>query len=106
MRLPDFDLDQYKQYYFNRDLFCQYFDRYAPSFIDYMWDMGSNFRTDNFIMFRVDDEFYLLHFGTGILLNWYKHLGRTNTCNRDIDTEVFKELLQLLESDIRKEKLK
>ena len=103
MKLIDFDLDRTRQYYFKRDLFCEYFNKYAPSFYDYMWEMGSQFITDNFLMFRIDDEFYLLHIDTGIILNWYKHLGRTNTCNRDIDTNVFKELLELLESDIKEE---
>ena len=103
MTLKDFDLDNTRQYYFKRDLFCEYFNKYAPSFIKIMWDMGCDFQTTNFKMFRIDDEIYLLHIDTGIILNWYKHLGRTNTCNRDIDTEVFKELLELLENDIKEE---
>lgn len=101
MKLKDFDLDETRQYYFPRDLFCVYFEKYAPSFIDYMWESGSNFTTENFSMFRREDEFYLLHINTGILLNWYKHLGRTNTCNIDIDLKVLKELLLTLESDIK-----
>lgn len=98
--LKEYELDSIKQYYWNRDLFCKYFKDYAPSFYDYMWDQGSRFSLDSFEMFRDEDEFYLLHKDTGIMINWYKHLGRTNTCNITINLEIFKELLMLLQYEI------
>ena len=100
MKLIDFDLDRYKQYYFDRDDFVKYVDKYSPLLIEYMWDQGCFFNTDSFFMFRKEDEFYILHVDSGIMINWYKHLGRTNTCNRDIDKEVFKEFLILLNNEI------
>ena len=34
-------------------------------------------------MYKEEDEFYIIHFRSGIIINWYKHLGRTNTCNKE-----------------------
>ena len=92
-----------RQYYYERHDFVGMFSMYAPSFTDYMWDHGCSFETDYFKMFKIDDEFYLLHLDSGIMINWYKHLGRTNTCNRPISKSVFIEFLKLLENDIKEE---
>ena len=43
---------------------------------------------------EVEDEFYILHRDSGILINWYKHAGRTNTCNKpDFTLDDFREFL-------------
>jgi len=37
---------------------------------------------DSFAWFRNSDEFYIIHLDSGMVINWYKHLGRTNTCSQ------------------------
>ena len=93
-------LETLKQYYFERDILVKYFNDYAPLFSDFMWNQGSHFRTDYFYFFRDEDEFYLVHKDSGTIINWYKHLGRTNTCNKDLSLEELKTLLLLLNDDI------
>lgn len=70
------------QYHFERDEFCEAFFKFVNE--DEYTEIISayDFTTSNFIFKRVGDEFYIIHLGSGIMINWYKHLGRTNTCNR------------------------
>ena len=37
---------------------------------------------DEFVMVKNGDEYYIIHLASGTVINWYKHLGRTNTCNK------------------------
>ena len=37
---------------------------------------------DEFSWFQHGDEFYIIHLASGMIVNWYKHLGRTNTCSQ------------------------
>jgi hypothetical protein len=94
-----------KQYFVGRDLFCKAFTRYVPSFIDVMWDKGCDFMVGDFKMFRCGDEFYILHLVSGTMINWYKNLGRTNTCNKQLTFNEFMEFLLLLREDMREEGL-
>ena len=93
-------LQTLNQYYFDRADMCEYFEIYAPLFLDYSWDQGSQFSSDNFYYFRDEDEFYWVHKSSGLIINWYKHIGRTNTCNLDISLNDLKEVLLLLNDDI------
>ena len=48
-----------------------------------------------------DDEFYIIHFDSGTIINWYKHIGRTNTCNdEDFTLNDLREMLILLKEDL------
>lgn len=48
-------------------------------------------------MYKEEDEFYIIHFHSGTIINWYKHLGRTNTCNKEgFSTDDLIEFLVLL----------
>lgn len=73
------------QYHFDRALFTQTFGKVFTDEelidIDVTCSMEQHY--DEFSLFRVNDEFYILHRKSGVMINWYKHLGRTNTCNRD-----------------------
>ena len=58
--------------------------------------------TYNFLLNRWEDEFYIIHRDSGTIINWYKHLGRTNTCNKEAFTLAdLKELLLLLKEDLK-----
>lgn len=44
----------------------------------------------------------IIHRDSGTIINWYKHLGRTNTCNKEGFTLAdLKELLLLLKEDLK-----
>lgn len=57
--------------------------------------------TDEFILCRNSDEFHIIHFESGVSINWYKHLGRSNWCNNCKFTyDDLLEFLKLLKEDI------
>jgi hypothetical protein len=73
-----------------------------PDLEDILYDNGCKIVTDDFVGFKKDDEIYFIHLPSGIIINYYKHLGRTNTCNRsDLTLEDFKEFLKLLDKDLQ-----
>lgn len=91
------------QYHFDRDDFCNVmFDVFTVGdYIDIDTECGCNTHLDNFTLMRVEDEFYILHRDSGILINWYKHAGRTNTCNKpDFTLDDFREFLIELRKDL------
>lgn len=55
---------------------------------------------DEFLLYYKEDEFYIIHLESGTIINWYKHLGRANTCNKlGFAYEDLKEMLKLLKED-------
>ena len=96
-------LETLPQYHFDRDDFCNVmFDVFTTEeYIDIDVECGCNTHLDNFTLMRVDDKFYILHRDSGILINWYKHAGRTNTCNKpDFTLNDFREFLVELRKDL------
>ena len=96
-------MENLPQYHFDRDDFCKVFrDVFTwDEFVDIDVLCGCNSHFDEFSLFRNDDEFYILHRNSGILINWYKHAGRTNTCNRpDFTLDDFREFLTKLREDL------
>lgn len=83
------------QYHFNRDEMCEVFD---AEFMDWFWDHIGE-KSDDFYLFKHDDEFYILHLPSGTMINWYKHMGRTNTCNKNLSIEDLKEFKKMLLDD-------
>lgn len=77
-------LETLNQYHFDRDEFCKLFREVftTEQIIDIDVACSSQEQSDEFALFRYSDECYILHKDSGILINWYKHLGRTNTCNK------------------------
>lgn len=91
------------QYHFDRDDFCRVMlDVFTmEEYIDIDVECGCNTHLDNFTLMRVEDEFYILHRDSGTLINWYKHAGRTNTCNKpDFTLDDFREFLVELRKDL------
>ena len=100
------------QYHFGRDKFCEAFEKVFTTnqIIELEVLCGCTYYTYSFILYRYDDEFYISHLRNGITINWYKHLGRTNTCNKKgfnlIDLHVFLRLLKeelIMQGDIKDE---
>ena len=57
--------------------------------------------TDNFHSYHDnDDEYYIIHLPSGTMINWYKHLGRTNTCNKNLSLAELKLFFILLKNDM------
>lgn len=80
------------QYHFDRDDICAVFD---ADFMGWFWDHLED-RNDEFLLTRSDDEFYIIHFRSGTVVNWYKHMGRTNTCNKDLTLDDLREFKKML----------
>lgn len=91
------------QYHFERDEFCRVFEEIFSydEYIDIDVLCSGDKHLDEFSLFRWSDEFYILHRKSGILINWYKHMGRTNTCNKpDFTLDDFRDFLKLLREDL------
>ena len=96
-------LETLPQYHFTLDDFSNVmFDVFTmEEYIDIDVECGCNTHLDHFTLMRVDDEFYILHRDSGTLINWYKHAGRTNTCNKpDFTLDDFREFLVELRKDL------
>ena len=91
------------QYHFERDDFTKIlFEVFTyDEFIDVDVLCSSNTHIDGFSLMRFEDEFYILHRDSGTLINWYKHAGRTNTCNKpDFTLDDFREFLTKLREEL------
>ena len=91
------NLDNMKQYPIERDIFCNIFRKIDKEFYDELYDVT----TVSFKCWRYDDEFYILHLSSGTLINWYKHLGRCNTCNKDLSISEYKYIAKLLYKELK-----
>ena len=56
-------------------------------------------------MFKDEDEYYILHKPSGTMINWYKHMGITNTCNKDLSLDELRLFLLLLRKELIEEKI-
>ena len=101
------NLEDLHQYHFNREEMTNIFNEIFPIDSE-KWDWDSVWMcefpdTSSFHAFRDDDEFYILHKQSGTMINWYKHMGRTNTCNKDLSLEELKLFLLLLRKELVEE---
>lgn len=57
--------------------------------------------TDRFLLAHHDDEYYVIHLESATMINWYKHLGRANTCNKpDMTVSDLRNFLSMLKEDL------
>ena len=80
------------QYHFDRGEMCEVFD---VDFMNWFWD-HVNEGNDEFWLPKVGDEFYIIHLPSGTIVNWYKHMGRTNTCNKNLALDDLREFKKML----------
>lgn len=97
-------LQDLPQYYFERDTFVSTFQQVFTD--DEIFDLEAmcqqHTTLDEFLLFYNWDEFYIIHLPSGTIINWYKHLGRTNTCNKENFTIAdLKNFLEKLKADIK-----
>ena len=96
-------LKELPQYHLDRDEFRKVF--YEIFTYDEIFDIEAlcqgTEHLDYFTLFYNDDEFYILHRDSGIMINYYKHLGRCNTCNRpDFTIDDLRVFLKALKNDL------
>lgn len=101
------NLESNHQYHFTRDEMTKVFEEVFPLNSKlYDWDnvWCCDFKdTDSFHAFRDEDEYYILHKPSGTMINWYKHMGRSNTCNKDLSSDELKLFLLLLRKELVEE---
>jgi hypothetical protein len=102
-------LQELPQYHFDRDAFVSTFEQvFTEAEIDNIEDMCQQHTTlDEFLLFYHPDweEFYIIHLPSGTIINWYKHLGRTNTCNKENFTiSDLEKLLEMLKVEMKENK--
>ena len=96
-------LETLPQYHFERDDFVNaFYDVFTSDEIcDIEVICGYPKYTGAFLLARNEDEFYIIHLESGTIINWYKHLGRTNTCNKEgFSLDDLRELLCLLKEEV------
>lgn len=103
------NLEYNHQYHFTRDEMTKVFKEVFP-LNSQIWDWdivwNCDFRdTYSFHTFRDEDEFYILHKPSGAMINWYKHMGRCNTCNKDLSLDELRLFLLLLRKELVEEKI-
>ena len=100
-------LQELPQYHFDRDEFVSTFEQVFRSDEILELEVMCQQKTalKEFLLFYHPDweEFYIIHLPSGTIVNWYKHLGRTNTCNRkNFSIADLKHFLERLKADMRK----
>lgn len=80
------------QYHFDRDDMCKVFD---SDFMHWFW-CNLERRNSEFLLTQNEDEYYIIHFPSGTIVNWYKHMGRTNTCNKNLSLDDLREFKKML----------
>lgn len=84
--------EELPQYHFDRDDMCKVFN---TDFMDWFWDHLES-SNDEFLITRSGDEFYVIHFSSGTIVSWYKHMGRCNTCNKNLTLDDLREFKKML----------
>ena len=88
------NLKELKQYAIDRDLFTEIF----IDILDYTYNSYEGYE---YKYWRYDDEHYILHKPSGTLVNWYKHLGRTNTCNKNLTIDEYKQFVHNFINEVK-----
>lgn len=97
------NLNDLPQYHIDRDTMCKIVEQTVGTarLLD-AFCYGKYTETSSFSLFRCSDEYYILHRDSGMLINWYKHLGRTNTCSQSDRTEDdYIEFFSLLSEELK-----
>ena len=93
---PFEDLEQYP---IERIIFANMFNHIAEIIYDIYPYESSDFKA-----WYYEDEWYILHKPSGTLINWYKHCGRINTCNKKLSVAQYQEFANMFLEDIKDNK--
>ena len=76
-------LEYMDQYRLDRDIFCKIVSETTGcDILLNAFDYNEFNQSLNFVWFKDEGEYYIVHKNSGMMVNWYKHLGRTNTCSQ------------------------
>lgn len=87
------------QYAIDRDDFTSIFGELDL----YACDGRLPYEGPDFRFWSFEDEVYMLHKPSGTIINWYKigHTGRTNTCNKTLTLDEYREFAEMLINEIK-----
>ena len=89
------------QYPIERIIFANMFNDIAEILYDIYPYESSDFKA-----WYHEDEWYILHKPSGTLINWYKHCGRINTCNKTLSVAQYQEFANKFLDDIKANNIK
>lgn len=103
MQMKSAFLQELPQYHFDRDEFVESFKKVFSTDEIFELEVACQEHRSllDFHLYYAEDEFYIIHLQSGTIINWYKHLGRTNTCNKEgFGLDDLQELLEALKEDM------
>ncbi len=98
-------LQELTQYPFCRQAFVDTFMQVFSE--DEIFDLEDSCRlhkefNEFLLYYDAFEEYYIIHLKSGTIINWYKHLGRTNTCNKEgFSLDDLREMLQMLKEAMK-----
>lgn len=96
-------LQELTEYYFSRNAFVDAFKKVFSDNEIFELEVACQGHRSlyDFLLYYAEDEFYIIHLVSGTIINWYKHLGRCNTCNKEaFGLDDLQELLKALKYDL------
>lgn len=103
-REKNYPLDDLEDYHFSREGFVDVFRKIFTSeeIVKLESDCQGCRCLDDFLLYYKDDIFYIIHFDSGTVISWYKHLGRANTCNNPwFNIYNLEKMLKMLKEEIK-----
>ena len=93
---PESPFETLPQYALDRDDFEKIYGNISEALMNESW-----YETSDFKGWYNDDEWYILHKPSGTLINWYKHCGRTNTCNKVLTIKQHEQFAKMILEDMK-----
>ena len=93
---PESPFETLPQYALDRDDFIRIYGNISEALMNESW-----YETSDFKGWYNDDEWYILHKPSGTMINWYKHCGRTNTCNKVLTVKQHEEFAKMILNDMK-----
>ena len=93
---PESPFETLPQYALDRDEFVRIYGNISEVLMNESW-----YETSDFKGWYNDDEWYVIHKPSGTLINWYKHCGRTNTCNKVLTIKQHEEFAKMILEDMK-----
>ena len=87
----------------DRDEFCDAFHYVFTSteILDLEVKCQAHARIGDFYLYYDEDEFYFINLETGIIVQYYKHLGRCNSINDEFTVKDLIDFLMNLRKDLQ-----
>ena len=60
-----------------------------------------DFENEKIKIWQWEEEYFILEKDTGIIVSWYKHLGRCNVCNKDLTIGNYEEFAKRILEELK-----